>query len=61
MIELRKNLFKSKKFKTISSSKLAVEAAEIMKKYKIYSLVVEENRKIVGVIAMHDILEANVL
>ena len=51
----------TKKFKTISSSKLAVEAAEIMKKYKIYSLVVEENRKIVGVIAMHDILEANVL
>mgnify|MGYP005709669379 FL=1 len=51
----------TKKFKTISSAKLAVEAAKKMKKHKIYSLVVEENKDIVGVIAMHDILEANVL
>ncbi len=51
----------TKTFKTVDSSKLAVEAAEIMKKYKIYSIVVEENKKIVGVISMHDILEANVL
>jgi len=51
----------TKKFKTINSAKLAVEAAKKMKKHKIYSLVVEENKDIVGVIAMHDILEANVL
>ena len=32
-----------------------------MKKYKVYNLVVEEKNNIVGILTMHDILEANVL
>ena len=37
------------------------EAAAKMKKYKVYNLVVEYKNNIVGVLSMHDILEANVL
>jgi len=40
---------------------LIIEAAAKMKKYKVYNLVVEYKNNIVGVISMHDILEANVL
>ena len=32
-----------------------------MKRYKVYNLVVEEKNNIVGILTMHDILEANVL
>ena len=51
----------AKKFKTVKSSDLVVEAAKMMKKFKVYTLVVEENKDIVGILSMHDILEANVL
>ena len=48
-------------FKRIKSNELVVKAAELMKEYKVYTLVVEENKKVVGILTMHDILEANVL
>ena len=32
-----------------------------MKRYKVYNLIVEEKNNIVGILTMHDILEANVL
>ena len=51
----------TKKFKRIKSNELVVKAAELMKEYKVYTLVVEENKKVVGILTMHDILEANVL
>jgi len=51
----------TKKFKTIRSDELVVKAAEMMKSFKVYTLVVEENKRVVGILTMHDILEANVL
>ena len=51
----------AKKFKTVKAGDLVVEAASMMKKFKVYTLVVEENKDIVGILSMHDILEANVL
>ena len=51
----------TKKFKTINSKELVVKAAEKMKSFKVYTLVVEENKKVVGILTMHDILEANVI
>ena len=50
-----------KKFKTIKNEELISEAAKRMKRYKVYNLVVEEKNNIVGILTMHDILEANVL
>ena len=51
----------TKKFKRIKSNELVVKAAEMMKAFKVYTLVVEENKKVVGILTMHDILEANVV
>ena len=51
----------TKKFKTINSEELVVKAAEKMKSFKVYTLVGEENKKVVGILTMHDILEANVI
>ena len=51
----------TKKFKRIKSNELVVKAAEMMKAFKVYTLVVEENKKVVGILTMHGILEANVL
>ena len=51
----------TKKFNRIKSNELVVKAAEMMKAFKVYTLVVEENKKVVGILTMHDILEANVL
>ena len=51
----------AKKFKTVKADDLVVEAASMIKKFKVYTLVVEENKDIVGILSMHDILEANVL
>ena len=51
----------TKKYKTVDKNNLALNAAEIMSKHKIYSLIVEESNKIVGFITMHEILEANVI
>ena len=51
----------TKKFKRIKSNELVVKAAEMMKAFKVYTLVVEENKKVVGILTMHDILESNVI
>ena len=51
----------TKKFKTINTEELVVKAAEKMKSFKVYTLIVKENEKVVGILTMHDILEANVI
>ena len=51
----------TKKFKTINSEELVVKAAEKMKSFKVYTLVVKEKGEVVGILTMHDILEANVI
>tara|TARA_B100001989_G_scaffold136798_1_gene96882 strand:- start:6644 stop:7609 length:966 start_codon:yes stop_codon:yes gene_type:complete len=59
--EIKLSSILTKKFKTINSDELIVNAAEKMKSFKVYNLVVEENEKVVGILTMHDILEANVI
>ena len=51
----------TKTFKTIGSDALAVDAAEIMENNKIFTLVVMKKNKYVGVISMHDLIEARIL
>ena len=51
----------TKSYVTINSSALAVDAAKIMEKNKIFTLVVTDNKKYVGVISMHDLIEARIL
>ena len=51
----------TRKFKTISSDKLVIQAANMMSELKIFNLLVKDSEKIKGIISMHDILEANVL
>ena len=51
----------TRKFKTISSDKLVIQAANKMSELKIFNLLVKDSEKIKGIISMHDILEANVL
>ena len=51
----------TKKFKTVNSEALAVDAAKMMEKNKIFSLVVLEKSKYVGVVTMHDLIEARIL
>ena len=51
----------TKKFKTISPNSLAVDAAQIMEDNKIFTLVVMAKDKYVGVITMHDLIEARIL
>ena len=51
----------TKKFKTIEEDALAVDAATIMEKNKIFTLVVMKKNKNVGVIAMHDLIQARIL
>lgn len=47
---------------TIRVSALATKALNLMQKRKSYSLVVtDENHKVVGLVRMHDLLEAGVL
>ncbi len=59
--EIKLSSILTKKFKTINSDELIVNAADKMKSFKVYNLVVEENEKVVGILTMHDILEANVI
>jgi arabinose-5-phosphate isomerase len=48
--------------RTITKNRLAIEALNRMEKHKITSLVVTEgNRKVVGLLHMHDILQAKVV
>ena len=52
------------KFKSIDSNALAIDAAEIMEKNKIFSLVVNSSthkEDIVGIITMHQLLEAGII
>ena len=51
----------TKSFKTIESEALAVDAAKIMEENKIFTLVVLEKGKYIGVISMHDLVEARIL
>lgn len=51
----------TKKFKIISPNSLAVDAAQIMEDNKIFTLVVMAKDKYVGVITMHDLIEARIL
>ena len=51
----------TKAFKTIRSDALAVDAAEIMENNKIFTLVVMKKDKYVGVISMHELIEARIL
>jgi len=63
-IDIQKTMIKNvmtKKFKTIESESLAVDAAKIMEKNKIFTLIVNEKGKEVGVISMHDLIEARIL
>ena len=54
-------VFSRLSFKTIESDALAVDAAEIMENNKIFTLVVMNKNKYVGVISMHDLIEARIL
>ena len=51
----------TKRFKTIEEDALAVDAASIMEKNKIFTLVVMKKNKNVGVISMHDLIQARIL
>ena len=63
-INIQKTMIKNvmtKNFITINSESLAVDAAKIMEKNKILTLVVIDKGKDVGVISMHDLIEARIL
>jgi len=52
----------TRKPKTISEDKLAVEALNQMEKHKITSMVITDRKNIVvGILHMHDILEAKIV
>ncbi len=51
----------TKSYKTIASSALASQAAQLMQDNAIYSLVVMDQHQLAGVITMHDLLRANVV
>jgi arabinose-5-phosphate isomerase len=52
----------SKSVKTIDESLLATDAIEIMQRNEIYMLVVtKKNKKISGLIRMHDLLKAGLI
>ena len=63
-INIQKTMIKNvmtKNFITINSESLAVDAAKIMEKNKIFTLVVIDKGKEEGVISMHDLIEARIL
>jgi arabinose-5-phosphate isomerase len=51
----------TKKFITIEDEALAIDAAKIMEKNKIFTLVVMKKDKSVGIISMHDLIQARIL
>ena len=52
----------SPKFKYISTSALAAEAANIMQKSQVYVLIVtDSDHRLSGILKMHDLLQANVV
>ena len=63
-IDINSTLIKdvmTKKFITIEDEALAIDAAEIMESNKVFILVVMKNDKNVGVISMHDLIQARIL
>tara|TARA_Y100000996_G_scaffold328388_1_gene264469 strand:- start:838 stop:1806 length:969 start_codon:yes stop_codon:yes gene_type:complete len=54
--------YMTKRTKTILKNKLAIEALDIMQKNKIYSIAVVDSKKVpVGIIRMHDLVEAGLV
>ena len=54
--------FMTKKIKIILKESLAIEALEIMQKNKIYTLAVVDNKNVpIGIIRMHDLIEAGII
>jgi len=54
--------YMTKRTKTILKNKLAIEALDIMQKNKIYSIAVVDSKKApVGIIRMHDLVEAGLV
>ena len=51
----------TRNFKKINSDSLAVDAAKVMEKNKIFTLVVFKKNRYVGVITMHDLIESRIL
>jgi arabinose-5-phosphate isomerase len=51
----------TKKFITIEDEALAIDAAEIMESNKVFTLAVMKKDKNVGVISMHDLIQARIL
>ena len=63
-IDINKTIIKdvmTKKFKTIEEESLAIDAAEVMENNKIFTLVVMNKNKNVGVLSMHDLIQARIL
>ena len=63
-IDINSTLIKdlmTKKFITIEDEALAIDAAQIMENNKIFTLAVMKNDKNVGVITMHDLIQARIL
>ena len=60
--DLKINALMTRKFQAINKNMQIKNAIDQMNKYKIYSLVVEdEKHKVVGIIRMHDIIEAKII
>ncbi len=54
--------YMTKRTKTILKNKLAIDALDIMQKNKIYSIAVVDSKKVpVGIIRMHDLVEAGLV
>lgn len=51
----------TKKFITIEYQTLAIDAAELMERNKIFTLIVMQGSKNVGVLSMHDLIQARIL
>ena len=51
----------TKNFKSIESAELAIDAAKIIEKNKIFTLIVFDGSKAIGVISMHDLLQAGIV
>ncbi|MDA7797360.1 CBS domain-containing protein [Gammaproteobacteria bacterium] len=52
----------TKEFKTISHDSLAIDAAEIMERNKIFTLVVTgEEENVSGILTMHQLLESGII
>ena len=58
----KKNLKNNFIFNWVLKNKLAIEALDIIQKNKIYSIAVVDSKKVpVGIIRMHDLVEAGLV